>query len=149
MEVELMDRWYPSDSFRCYDLVKDSIFSNFYSIGGVGTLAYALCHHHPHLKITVCDLESVVNASHHFRPSLEACPNQGNVSFAVEDFFKPDLPRADLYVLCRVLHDWPEDKIDLILSNVFNCSPSGKAFIITEVDEWLKAHLAYQVTIVG
>ena len=92
----------------------------------MGTLAYALCQFYPEMKITVCDLEPAVSLAHHFRPSVEACPNQANVSFAVGDFFKPEtIPKADLYVLSHVLHDWSEDKVDLILSNVYKCLPSG------------------------
>ena len=95
--------------------------------GGVGTLAYALCQYNPQMKITVCDLQPVVSLTHHFRPSVEDCPNQVNVSFMIGDFFKPKtLPKADLYVLSRILHDWPEEKVEVILDNVFNCLPSGK-----------------------
>ena len=95
--------------------------------GGVGTLAYALCQYNPQMKITVCDLQPVVSLTHHFRPSVEDCPNQVNVSFMIGDFFKPEtLPKADLYLLSRILHDWPEEKVELILDNVFNCLPSGK-----------------------
>ena len=94
--------------------------------GGVGTLAYALCQYNPQMKITVCDLQPVVSLTHHFRPSVEDCPNQANVSFMIGDFFKPEtLPKADLYVLSRILHDWPEEKVELILDNVFHCLPSG------------------------
>ena len=92
----------------------------------MGTLAYALCQFNPKMKITVCDLEPAVSLAHYFRPSVEACPNQANVSFAVGDFFKPEtIPKAKLYVLSHVLHDWSEDKVDLILSNVYKCLPSG------------------------
>ncbi|XP_073231939.1 probable bifunctional dTTP/UTP pyrophosphatase/methyltransferase protein [Porites lutea] len=101
--------------------------------GAVGTLAYAFCQHYPEMKITVCDLEPAVSLAHHFRPSVEACPNQANVSFAVGDFFKPEtIPKADLYVLSHVLHDWSEDKVDLILSNVYKCLPSGGGLFICE-----------------
>ena len=79
------------------------------------------------MKITVCDFQSVVDSAPHFKPSLEDCPNQANVSFVAGDFFKPNLPKADLYVLSRVIHDWPDDKVDIILSNVYNSLPSGKA----------------------
>ena len=84
------------------------------------------------MKITVCDLQPVVGLAHHFRPSVEDCTYQVNVSFMIADFFKPEtLPKADLYVLSRILHDWSEEKIDLILSNVFHCLPSGKKKKIT------------------
>ena len=88
-------------------------------------MAYALCQNNPQMKITVCELPSVVNCANHFRPCLENCPNQENVSFVASDFLQSDLPKADLYVICRTLHNWSEEKIDLILSKVFKCLPSG------------------------
>ena len=88
-------------------------------------MAYTLCQYYPSMKITVCDMQSVVDSAHHFRPSSEDCPNQANVSYVVGNFFQSDLPKADLYVLSRILHDWPEENVDLILSNAFKCLPSG------------------------
>jgi len=96
--------------------------------GGTGAMAYTLSQYYPNMKITVCELQSVMDVAHHFCPSLEDCPNQGNVSYVVGDFFQPDLPKADLYILCRVLHDWPEEKVGLILSNVFKCLSPGRSF---------------------
>ena len=94
--------------------------------GGTGAMAYTLCQYYPNMKITVYDMQSVVDCAHHFQPSLEDCPNQENVSFVEGDFFQPNLPKAELYVLSRILHDWSVEKVDLILSNVFKCLPSGK-----------------------
>ena len=93
--------------------------------GGPGTMAYTFCQYYPNIKITVCEVQSVVDLAHQFHPSSEDCPNQANVSYVVGDFFQPDLPKADLYVLSRVLHDWSEEKVNLILSNVFKSLPSG------------------------
>ena len=88
-------------------------------------MAYTLCQYYPNMKITVCDMQSVVDSAHHFRQSSKDCPNQANVSYVVGNFLQPDLPKADLYVLSRILHDWSEEKVDLILSNVFRCLPPG------------------------
>ena len=96
--------------------------------GGTGILACTLCQYYPSLKITVYDLQSVVDCASNFKPSLEDCPNQDNVTFDVGDFFQPDLPKAELYVLSRIVHDWPAEKVDVILSNVFNCMPSGNSY---------------------
>ena len=96
--------------------------------GGTGAMAYTLCQYYPTMKITVCELQSVMDSAHHFRPSSEDCPNQGNVSYVVGDFFQPDLPKADLYTLCHVLPDWPEEKVGLILSNAFKCLSPGISF---------------------
>ena len=91
-------------------------------------MAYTLCQYYPNMKITVCELQSVMDSAHHFRPSSEDCPNQGNVSYVVGDFFQPDLPKTDLYTLCHVLPDWSEDKVGLILSNAFKCLSPGISF---------------------
>ena len=88
-------------------------------------MAYTLCQYYPNMKITVCDLQSVVESAHHFQPTPEECPNQANVSYMVRDFFQADLPKDELYVLQRILHDWSADKIDSILTNLFTCLPSG------------------------
>ena len=89
-------------------------------------MAYTVCQYYPNMKITVCDMQSVVDSAHHFRPSLEDCPNQENVSYVVGNFFQAYLPKADLYILSRILHDWPMEKVELILSNVLKSLPSGK-----------------------
>ena len=95
----------------------------------MGTLAYALCQFNPKMNITGCDLEPAVSLDHDFRPSVEACPNQANVSFAVGDFFKPEtIPKAELYVLSHVLHDWSEDKVDFLWS--FQMSKSAYPRVI-------------------
>ena len=80
------------------------------------------------MKITVYDVQSVMDYTSHFKPSLEDCPNQDNVTFDVGDFFQPDLPKADLYVLSRIVHDWPAEKVDVMLSNILNCMPSGNGY---------------------
>ena len=49
----------------------------------------------------------------------------------IGDFFNPEtLPKADLYVLSLILHDWPEEKVEVILDNVFHCLPSGTTYVL-------------------
>ncbi|KAK2081665.1 hypothetical protein P7K49_040847 [Saguinus oedipus] len=44
--------------------------------------------------------------------------------FKPGDFFRDRLPPADLYVLCQIVHDWPDDKVHEILSRVAqSCKP--------------------------
>jgi acetylserotonin N-methyltransferase len=42
------------------------------------------------------------------------------------------LPPADLYSLGRILHDWPEDSIRLLLSKIYAALPPGGALLIAE-----------------
>ena len=95
------------------------------STGGTGDVAYAASSVYPDMKITVLELPPVVRCSSHFRPCIEECPNQQNVTFVEGDFFEGPLPSADLYALTRILHDWSEEKVDVILSNIFKSLPSG------------------------
>ena len=78
------------------------------------------------MKSTVFDLPAVVNVADHFRPSVEECPRRDNVAFVAGDFFKDDLPPADIYSLVAILHDWDEERIDFLLRKIYNSLPSGK-----------------------
>lgn len=80
---------------------------------------------YPNMKITMFDLPNVVEVSPHFKPPVNECPNQQNITFVGGDFFKPNLPPADLYVLTHILHDWGPGECDAILDNVFNSLQSG------------------------
>ena len=51
----------------------------------------------------------------------------------VGDFFTDPLPEADIFTLCRVLHDWSEDKIRTLLKKVWERLPSGGALLIAEM----------------
>lgn len=45
------------------------------------------------------------------------------------DFFKDDLPKADLYILARVLHDWSDEKVNILLSKVAEACTPGKSLV--------------------
>lgn len=42
------------------------------------------------------------------------------------DFFSDDLPKADLYILSRILHDWSDEKVDKLLSKLSKACTPGK-----------------------
>ena len=42
------------------------------------------------------------------------------------DFFKDRLPKADLYILARILHDWTDDKMHALLSKISDACTPGK-----------------------
>jgi acetylserotonin N-methyltransferase len=54
------------------------------------------------------------------------------VELIAGDFFTGPLPSADLYALGRILHDWSEDKIRLLLSGVCAALPAGGGLLIAE-----------------
>lgn len=135
--VRFMEAMHNTSRYTCHGVARAFDLSKFHHCcdlgGSSGTMAYTLCQYYPDMKITVCDFQSVVDSAPHFKPSLEDCPNQANVSFVVGDFFQPNLPKADLYVLSRIIHDWSDDKVDIILSNIYNCLSSGGGLLVAEL----------------
>jgi acetylserotonin N-methyltransferase len=55
------------------------------------------------------------------------------VDFIAGDFFADPLPPADLYALGRILHDWSEDKIRVLLAKIHEALPPGGALLIAEI----------------
>ncbi|MGH0133286.1 UNVERIFIED_CONTAM: hypothetical protein FKN15_053706 [Acipenser sinensis] len=100
------------------------------SLGCTGAMAYELVKMYPDLTITVYDLPAVIEMSSHFRPHKQ---DTHQVTFTAGDFFKDDLPKADLYILSRVLHDWSEDKIDVLLSKISQICTPGCGLLVAEI----------------
>ncbi len=46
----------------------------------------------------------------------------------IGDFFKDDLPKAELYILARILHDWSDEKLHVLLSKLSKMCTPGKCF---------------------
>jgi acetylserotonin N-methyltransferase len=49
------------------------------------------------------------------------------------DFFRDPLPPADLYGLGRILHDWSEEKIRVLLRKIYEALPPGGGLLIAEI----------------
>lgn len=112
---------------RCFDL---SRFSQLVDLGGAtGHLAIAACDANPHLKATVVDLPRVESLA---RAHILRSPVRDRVEFVVSDFFMDPLPPGDLYSLGRILHDWGEAQIKLLLEKIAAALPSGGGLLIAE-----------------
>uniref|UniRef100_A0A2K5IDG6 Acetylserotonin O-methyltransferase n=1 Tax=Colobus angolensis palliatus TaxID=336983 RepID=A0A2K5IDG6_COLAP len=112
-----------------------SRFSSACDVGGcTGALARELAREYPRLHVTVFDLPDIVELAVHFQP---AGPQAAQIHFAAGDFFRDPLPSAELYVLCRILHDWSDDKVHTLLSKVAeSCKPgAGLLLVETLLDE--------------
>jgi acetylserotonin N-methyltransferase len=97
--------------------------------GGTGHLAIAACERYPRLRAAVFDLPVVTGMA---RDYVAASAARDRVESIAGDFFRDDLPPADLYALGRILHDWPEDRIRLLLSKISEALPAGGALLIAE-----------------
>lgn len=42
------------------------------------------------------------------------------------DFFEDELPKADLYILARILHDWTDERVNFLLKKISDaCRPGN------------------------
>nr|XP_027302982.2 probable bifunctional dTTP/UTP pyrophosphatase/methyltransferase protein isoform X3 [Anas platyrhynchos] len=116
------------DVATAFDL---SQFKSTCDLGGcTGALAHELIQIYPNMKVTVFDLPEVIANISYFQPS-EQCA--APVTFLSGDFFKDNLPEADLYILSRILHDWPDERIHVLLSKISAVCKPGSALLVAEI----------------
>ncbi|XP_069035058.1 probable bifunctional dTTP/UTP pyrophosphatase/methyltransferase protein isoform X2 [Lepisosteus oculatus] len=116
------------DVATAFDL---SHFKTACDLGGcTGAMAYEFAKLNPGLSVTVFDLPAVIEMSNHFHPHNQ---DTNQVQFAAGDFFKDDLPKADLYILARILHDLPEEKIHILLSKLSKMCTPGCGLLVAEI----------------
>lgn len=107
-----------------------SRFKTACDLGGcTGAMAYEFTKAHPGLSVTVFDLPVVVEMIEHFHPQH----TDNRVSFVAGDFFKDELPKADLYILARILHDWPDEKVHILLSKIADACTPGCGLLLSEI----------------
>jgi acetylserotonin N-methyltransferase len=97
--------------------------------GATGHLAIAACEMYKELRGTVFDLPQVTVLA---REQVELSKARARIEIVAGDFFEDDLPAADLYALGRILHDWPDDKIDLLLRKIVAGLPAGGGLLLAE-----------------
>jgi len=97
--------------------------------GATGHLAIEACRQYPELDAVVFDLPSVVPVA--ARQVAEAGLSE-RVGTASGDFFSDPLPPADLYALGRILHDWGDEKVRLLLAKIAAALPAGGGLLICE-----------------
>jgi acetylserotonin N-methyltransferase len=97
--------------------------------GGTGHLVIAACERYPRLRGAIFDLPKVMPIA---REEVGLSSAASRIELLPGDFFDTDLPLADLYSVCRVLHDWSEEKIDLLLRRIYTALPAGGALLVVE-----------------
>src|ERR1700733_153845 len=108
-----------------------SRFKTFVDLGGAtGHLAIAACERYPGMKAIVFDLPRVIDSVQK-QISLGAVGSR--IQFMKGDFFCPEeLPKADLFALGKILHDWPDDKARDLLRAIHQHLPSGGGILLAE-----------------
>ncbi|MFN7992805.1 MAG: class I SAM-dependent methyltransferase [Bryobacteraceae bacterium] len=112
---------------QAFDL---SRFHRLVDLGGAtGHLAIAACERYPAMHAAVFDLPAVIGIA---REYIELSDARERIDVIEGDFFRDDLPEADLYSVGRILHDWAPDRIVLLLRKVREALPAGGALLIAE-----------------
>jgi hypothetical protein len=95
--------------------------------GGYGTLLSAILKTAPHSKGIVFDLEKVVQeGKNRIDPSIK-----DRCEFVAGDFFQSVPEGADLYIMKNIIHDWNDEKAQVILKNIRKAmKPTSKLLIM-------------------
>jgi acetylserotonin N-methyltransferase len=97
--------------------------------GGTGHLVIAACERYPQLRGAIFDLPRVVELA---REPVGESSAKDRIELLPGDFFTDALPAADLYTVCRILHDWNEEKIETLLRKIHTALPEGGALMVAE-----------------
>ncbi|KAL2081698.1 hypothetical protein ACEWY4_023551 [Coilia grayii] len=113
------------DVVTAFDLTP---FKIIYDLGGCsGALAKQCTVAYPGSTVTIFDLPKVVHMSRKYFVSSQ----DKRISFHEGDFFKDELPEANLYILARILHDWTDERSSELLDKVYrSCSPGGGVLLV-------------------
>jgi acetylserotonin N-methyltransferase len=107
-----------------------SHFRRMVDLGGAtGHLAIAACERYPDLQAVVFDLARVIEIT---RAHATRSTAGERITVMAGDFFRDELPDADLFVLGRILHDWREQKIRDLLAKIHRRLPSGGGILLAE-----------------
>lgn len=98
--------------------------------GGTGHLAIAACERYARMRAVVYDRPDVIAHAH---PHIAASPARDRISTAAGDFFRDELPRASLYALGKILHDWSDERCLELLCRVRAALEPGGAVLIAEM----------------
>jgi O-methyltransferase domain len=94
-----------------------------------GDLAAQIALANPHLKGFGFDLPKVAPA---FEEYVAALGVADRLSFVAGDFFKQDIPKADVVLMGHILHDWDLPTKKMLIRKAFEALPAGGAFIVYE-----------------
>jgi hypothetical protein len=91
--------------------------------GSEGVLLRGLLERAPQAQGVLFDRQDVLA---HVKPS-------DRIAVVPGDFFATVPPGGDLYVLKSILHDWPDDKCDVILKNCAHAAGAGARLLVVEM----------------
>lgn len=108
--------------FKKYKTVSD--------IGGaLALLSRIVGTSHQHLTFSSFDLPEVAP---HAQKHIDEAGMTDRIKVVTGDFFKDDLPEADVITMGNILHDWNLEKKKMLIKKAYDALPDGGAFIVIE-----------------
>jgi O-methyltransferase len=108
------------DVARLYD---PSPYRNIVDVGGSqGVLVRALLDRAPKAGGILFDMPEIVASA----------PDDERVEVLSGDFFSEVPKGGDLYLLKSILHDWPDDRCEVILKNIHRAASPGATLLVIE-----------------
>ena len=108
-------------------------FSQYNSVTDVGgalaLLSRTIASRHQHLMFNSFDLPEVAP---HAQQQVDAAGMTDRITVVGGDFFKDELPRADIVTMGNILHDWNLEKKKVLIRKAYDALPEGGAFIAIE-----------------
>jgi precorrin-6B methylase 2 len=105
-------------------------YKTFADVGAAqGAVPVELAVAHPHLNGIGYDLPVVKPI---FEKYIQTRGVADRVRFESGDFFKDAMPKADMLIMGRVLHDWNLEQKKTLIAKAYEALPKGGAFIVYE-----------------
>lgn len=120
-----------ADSFR--QLAEKFDFSRYKTVSDIGgalaLLSRIVGERHKHLSLITYDLPPVAP---HAQKHIDAAGMSDHIEVMSGDFFKDDLPKADVITMGNILHDWNLENKKILIKKAYEALPEGGAFIAIE-----------------
>jgi hypothetical protein len=131
--AEFMDAMTGVQAANFEALAQKFDFSRYRTVTDVGgalaLLSRIVGARHAHLSFTSFDLPPVVPLA---RKHILDAGMQARITAVGGDFFKDDLPGADVITMGNILHDWNLEKKKTLLEKAYAALPSAGALIVIE-----------------
>lgn len=107
-----------------------SEFNTHCDVGGSGGhLSLQIVMNNEHMKCTSFDLPPVAPVA---TGIIQSMGLENRISIASGDFFKDEIPKADIITMGNILHDWGLEDKKMLVKKAFNALPKGGKLVIIE-----------------
>jgi hypothetical protein len=97
--------------------------------GALALLSRIIGARHKHLSFKSFDLPPVAP---HAQKHIDAAGMSDRITVVSGDFFKDDLPKADVVTMGNILHDWNVENKKILIKKAYDALPVGGALIAIE-----------------